>query len=581
MELDTNDQTTGPDAGMGREWTLAVGISLGTALMVITPFFKFGNAWGHDFMFHATSWMDVAGQWKEGILYPRWAEGANSGFGEPRFIFYPPLSWMLGAGLGLVLPWRVVPPVFIVIVQTLAGLNCYALARRFLSREGALWAAGCYVANPYTFLDIYARSAFAELLACALIPLALLASLELSGMIRTRHCSVPRSTGFFAVAFAAVWLSNVPAGVTVTYSVALILVWAAVEEGSLRPCWLGANGLLLAFGLISFHILPAIYEQHWTSIAQMFSKPSSLQFLYARLGPATRTGRIPFHWVASNVAALLVATTAATGAAVYRRLFSDPQNNNERKLWRTLLLLSVTATFLMTPLSSVFWAYLPKLFVVQFPWRWIGILAIIFALTLAAAISSKQGRWIWSAVALTVISTCAIILVKQAWWNTQDILALQEAVANDAGYFGWPEYYPNGVHLADLPENAPRVRILETDNSCLDSSNAQVRVTRWTAEEKTVHVTSKEPARLALRLVSYPAWLVNVNDKAVTTQPNGHDQVIVPVPAGESDVRAVFVRTPDRLGGDILSGASLLALTITFLPRKELRRLHGFNRSIA
>lgn len=569
MELDTNDRTTGLDAGTGREWTLAFGVSLGTALLVITPFFRFGNAWGHDFMFHATSWMDVAHQWREEIFYPRWAEGANSGFGEPRFIFYPPLSWMLGGGLGLLLPWTVVPPVFIVIVQTLAGLNCYALARRFLPIEGALWGAGCYVANPYAFLDIYARSAFAELLACALIPLALLASLELSGLVWTRLRSVPRATAFFAAAFAAVWLSNVPAGVMVTYSAVLILVWAAVEERSLRPCWRGANGLLLGFGLISFYIVPAAYEQHWTSIGEMFSRASSLQFLYARLGLITRTGRIPFHWVASNVAVLLIATAAAAGVVVYRRIFRDPQNDNQRKLWRTLLLLSVTVTFLMTPFSSVFWAHLPKLFVVQFPWRWIGILAVVFALALAAAISSKQGRWIWSAVALTIASTCAIVFVKQAWWNTQDFLALQEAVANDAGYFGWPEYYPNGVHLADLPENAPRVRILEADNSCLDSSNAQVRITRWTAEEKNVQVTSNEPVCVAFRLVSYPAWLVEVNGKVVRTQPNTHDQVIVPVPAGESDVHAVFVRTPDRVGGDILSGASLLALMITFLASKR------------
>src|SRR2546426_619530 len=211
-----------------REWLLAPGVSLGTALLVIAPFFWLGNASGHDFGFHAASWLDAAGQWKEGIFFPRWTEWANYWFGEPRFIFYPPLSWMLGAALCFVVPWNAVPGVFIVIAQTMAGLCSFSLTRRFLPVSTALVGAACYAANPYALLIVYMRSDFAEQLACALMPLLVLTSLQLCGLVENRRGSLAQAMAIFAVVFAAVWLSNAPAGVLASYSMALVFAWAAL-----------------------------------------------------------------------------------------------------------------------------------------------------------------------------------------------------------------------------------------------------------------------------------------------------------------------------------------------------------------
>jgi hypothetical protein len=553
------------DATAGfRGWLLALGVSLATALLVIAPFFWLGNASGHDIAFHASSWLDVAGQWREGIVFPRWTEWANHGFGEPRFIFYPPLSWMLGAALSFVVPWKVVPMAFIALVQTMAGLGAFALARRFLPVSAALFGAACYAANPYELLIVYLRSDFAELLACALMPLVVLAAVKLCGLVEDRRGSLPRAMAFFAVAFAAVWLSNAPAAVMVSYSVAILFVWAAVEEKSLRPLWRGAGGLALGFGLASFYLVPAAYEQRWVNIAQALSsglQPSD-NFLYTMTNDPEHN---LFNWIASSVAILLLVVTGIAGIAAHRGTAQEQERDESRKLWRALLLLSAAVAMLMLRPSSIFWEQLPKLRFVQFPWRWMAILAVPYTYFLAAAMRHRRMRWIWAVLALAVAGGTATFLVQKAWWDSEDIPVLREAIANDQGFEGTDEYDPVGDDRYNLPEKAPRVQVLPGEESEGSPPKAEIHIERWTAEEKDLRVTSNEPLRVGLRLLNYPAWRVEVGGKTVAAQrAETNGQMILPLSPGTQRIVAKFASTPDRTLGIAISVLAVLATLMLF-----------------
>jgi len=539
---------------------LALGVSLGTALLVISPFFWLGNASGHDFAFHAASWLDVAGQWKEGTFFPRWTEWANHGFGEPRFIFYPPLSWMLGAALGMVFPWNAVPGVFIVVVQTLAGISAFMLARRFVPDRDAIVAAAFYAANPYALVIVYMRSDFAEQLACALMPLVVLAAVQLCRLTEAGRKLWPRSMGFFAAAFAAVWLCNAPAGVLTSYSVALIFAWAVLEEKSLQPALRGLCGLALGFGLAGFYLLPAAYEQRWVSITQALA--SGLQpadnFLYTMTNDPEHS---LFNWIASSVAVLLIVMTGIAGIAAGRGGAEGRAQEESKKIWRVLLALCAASVILMIRPSVIFWAYLPKLRFVQFPWRWMAILAVPHAYFLSVAMSRVRQKWIWVTAILVVTASTATILVQKTWWGSDDIPSLRDAIENDQGFEGTDEYDPLGDDHYNLPDKAPRVQVLPADETETNVPKAEIRIDRWTAEERTMRVTSSEPVRIALRLLNYPTWRVEVNGKSVIPQ-HGESiaQMILPLPAGASRVEVIFVRTPDRQLGIAISVVAALVI---------------------
>jgi uncharacterized membrane protein len=543
-----------PQQARIRAWVPTILISLLISLAIVSPFFSLGNASGHDFQYHAESWVDAAGQWKEGIVYPRWTEWANYGFGEPRFIFYPPFSWVLGASLGSVMPWNAVPIVFIVLVQTFAGLSAFALARRVLSGRAALFCVACYAANPYALLIVYMRSDFAELLANAFFPLLFLLALQICEFVESPaeapQRAARRAIAGFAFVFAAVWLSNAPAGVIASYSAFAVFGFAALTRRSWKPLVRGIAGLALGFGLAAFYILPAAYEQRWVNIAQALSPgllPSE-NFLYTVINDPEHTF---FNWIASSIAILLI---ILTGLAALRtgRQDQDRKRLLDKRVWLAMLLLSGLATMLMLRFTFPLWQLLPKLRFVQFPWRWMSLLAVAFAVFLGGAMGRRRG-WIWAVVTFALIGGNAVFLVQHGWWDTQDIPTLRAAIANESGFDGTDEYDPAGDDHTNLPTKSPEAIVMDTDSIPGPNSPPTIHVDRWSPEDKEVSVSARERFFLGLRLLNYPAWRAEVNGAAVT--PRGgedYNEMIVPVPAGESHVRVRFVRTWDRtLGGGI------------------------------
>ena len=322
------------------------------AFLAILPLLLKGCSCGHDFDFHLLSWMEAARQFTHGNLHPHWAYTPAYNAGEPRFVFYPPLSWTIGAILGLLFPWTWTPILYTWLALTASGLALHRLARDFTTPSAALIAATLYTVNPYMLFTAYERTAYAELLAAAWIPLLLRAILR---SYNKGGVTIPS----IAIPIALLWLTNAPAAVMSCYALALLTtiriatayasqfprvapndqitptpgipyldseMWASRESATApananlttaptqTPLQLAFNtltGTILGLGLAAFYILPAAYERRYVQIAMAIIPNMRIQdnFLFHRTGDALHDQVL--H-TASLIAVILLILTAVT-----------------------------------------------------------------------------------------------------------------------------------------------------------------------------------------------------------------------------------------------------------------------------
>ena len=428
------------------------GLVLLAAAVACAPLFLRGASCGHDFDFHLVSWLDAQNAWRHGLLYPHWSPNSNYGAGEARFVFYPPLTWMLGAFLGLFLPWTAVPAALTFLLLAGTGLATRALARQYLADAPAAMAGCLAIFSGYALFTAYERTAYGELAGGIWIPLLLLFALR----------PVPPRSGFWrqltaapilpvALVLAAAWLSNAPVGVMAGYLLVFVAAIAAISSRSWLPLARLGLAAALGLGLAGFYLVPAAWEQRWVEIHQVTDDPGEQirnSFLFAHHPDAALASHDDvLHRVSLIGAWMLTAAILAFLLAWLRRRVAPV-----RRPWSTLALLPPTILFLQLPLSLPLWNLLPKLNFLQFPWRWFVVLEAPMALLVATALWPAK-KALWRAWALGLL--CAVYSLAATAWaghafyqvcDEQDNVAAMVGVfRGGTGFQGTDEYTPAGA----------------------------------------------------------------------------------------------------------------------------------------
>ncbi len=576
------------------------------ALIAIFPLILHGCSCGHDFSFHLMSWFDAARQFRHGDLHPQWAFSPAYNAGEPRFVFYPPLSWSLGASIGLLLrtlpgitenaAWNAAPVVYTWLVLTLSGWTMYRLARHFASSGAALIAVALYMTNPYMLFTAYERTAFAELLAAAWLPLLVHA------VIRPR----PSLRGI-AIPLALLWLTNAPAAVIGSYSLALLALLrliasslAAVRrhraselrvraaqprqrvpirlfasEGVipyLRPRLHFALTVLAGTGLglllAAFYIVPAAYERQYVQIAMAVIPHLRVQdnFIFHHfIGPEAVFHNQVLH-TASTIAVLLEAVAAVLlGANYHLSRIPEGTTNAAAVPVRAFAVLLGVICFLLTPWSLPIWNQAPEAAFLQFPWRALSIVGILVSVAAAGVLTRVQ----WKPFAGSAVALIAGILLvlpasgifRQGCDATVAPSALLSAFESSHGTDPTDEYTPVTADNDALAQSNPPYWLADTPEAA-PPAGATSGPAPASLELRLPH-----PADLILNLRAYPAWTVILDGEPDLQRLNRDDGLIaLPLPAGVSIMNLQYTRLPDQKLGEIFSLVGLGLLVASALP---------------
>ena len=562
---------------------------------------------GDDFQFHLFSWLDAQQSWRQGIPYPHWTPNANYGAGEPRFIFYPPLTWMLGAALGLILPWALVPVVMIFLLLAGTGLATFALARQALSEVPATLAACAALFSVYALYTAYERAAFGELSGGFWIPLLLLFAL------RDRNPSdafwgrvLDGSTVPLALVVTGCWLSDVPVGVMASYLLAAVTLTAALLARSWVPLVRASIAAVLGIGLPALYLVPAVWEQRWVDVLQATGTngdPGLLidnNWLFARSSsPSLQEHNVSLHFI-SVLAVFMIAVALVSVLTFWLRGSSQTEDGRRlaRWWWITLAVIPAAVLFFQFPVSLPVWNLLPKFRFLQFPWRLLLVVEAPMAVYFAAAIWPRRSARRWRRG--VVVTFCAVFFLGSVMFASRTFFLECHAVEllpnllakydSGAGFWGADEYAPPGsdgsVVASGLPDAClssdfdTKLGIAATPDanpvwrpeqgSCEAIVGARLRQ----VEHKRIATVTSHAGYLVLRLRSYPAWRVTVNGRVATNLPRrGDGLTVVPVPQGSVDLKADWTTTGDVIVGRWLSVLVLLLLTaLCFVERRVSRR---------
>ncbi|MBD2078389.1 hypothetical protein H6G01_00410 [Leptolyngbya sp. FACHB-17] len=436
-------------------------------------------------------------------------------------------------------------------------MGFYLYGLRKWGRVAAFTGAIFYVSAPQLTNLVY-FGGIAALFAQPLMPLGL--------HLTDRAIERSRWIAALAVFWAVVALTHVPSLLlcTIAWVIYLLILMLKQSWKRILPLFAAAG---VGFGLASFFLLPAVFEQSFANIKALKAVNGGFQANMIGSGqlqllPLSQISKMAYIYVHQGAAIAVFSTIALICCWKQRS-----------RVWGALGF-AIALAFMMSVLSTPIWQASSTLQMVQFPVRLLGMFALAGAILAAIAVQGLRSlKWRVSLI-LSILIVAVIVanfkysldlsrrlptLNRPGQGKVVNLEAIKEIVDN-----------PYQDNLIDLPEYRP---LLKNPDSTIPTPilgqplilfvtppAASIELKEWKSLYRSFKVTTPTPAIVRLRTYYYPAWQARANQKNLPIEMANDGTIELKLPAGTSDVKLWYGWTPVFTIGVVLSSLSAIAI---------------------
>jgi hypothetical protein len=480
---------------------------------------------GDDAYHHTISAVEQARAWSEGEAYPRYHRGWNGGTGTFAPTIYSPIPLSVQGGLA----WIAGDGRRAVGISLALALLAMAASLLLCRREPIV---SLIVLAPYVLAVSLARSTTTE--AWSLAGAATVLALALPGTRLMRRRGLGLAAGVFLVAGCQVgvllqlgWLLGA------AWTVGLVLDRRGGGDDTAEDLrslidvanW-GFAGLLAAAVLW----LPAVVDARHLAVADLTSGP--LDWRQNFLPDGSELGIMLTATAASLVGVVLILIVHGEGP--------------KRRAYAAAIAVGVA---LATPLAAPLW-HLPKMGILQFPWRFLGPTTVVAVL----AAAGLRGRWrIASFVLLLLPLTLLPIRIGLQTDSVPTASTPEELAVIASQQWGLAPvlpsargFYAPGYHRLESLEHLAR-------------QPARVRSADREASGGSWRVVTSSPGSVLLPIQWWPEWRIASGGRELAYS-NRSGLVAVDLEMGTFDVDASLAPSRSRAVGAMLSIVGLVVL---------------------